>query len=138
MIFILILISINAFTKKEVSLQRFVITVSITYHMVLKKIIFPPQTFVVTLKNTQFFCSYCSRIKHCLYHKIKKACILASDKKNIAFNIYTIDLYLHEKIKASPLFYFDKTKNEVILRLNNIDYDDFSISRYCKFLIEIK
>ena len=54
---------------------------------------------------------------------------MAGDKKSIPFNNYLINLCLQEKIKASPLFYFDKMKNEVIVRLDNIDYGDFFISR---------
>lgn len=43
-------------------------------------------------------------------------------KKKNPFDIHPINLYLHEKIKASPLDYFDNTKNEVVVRLHSIDY----------------
>ena len=69
-----------------------------------------------------FFYSYCSRLKHYLNYKVKKACILVDDVKKISFDIHPIDLYLHKKIKASPLYYFDRIKNEVIIRLDSIQY----------------
>ena len=43
------------FSHKKVFLQRFVINVPITYHAILKKVIFPLQTVVVIPKNTYNF-----------------------------------------------------------------------------------
>ena len=72
-----------------------------------------------------FFCSYCSRLKHCLNCKVKKASILVDKVKKNPFGIHPIDPYLHKKIKASPLYYFDSIKNEVIIRLDSIQYRNF-------------
>ena len=52
--------------------------------------------------------------------KVKKACVLVSDVKKIPFNTWPIDLYLHEKIKALPLYYFENIKDVVIVRLDDI------------------
>lgn len=38
-------------------------------------------------------------------------------------------IYLHEKIKVSPLLYFDKIKNEVIVGLDDIEYGDYFYSK---------
>ena len=38
-------------------------------------------------------------------------------------------LYLHGKIKASPIYYFDEVKNGVIIRLDNINYNNFFACR---------
>ena len=50
---------------------------------------------------------------------------MVSNKEKLPFNIYPINLYLHEKIKASPMYYFDKTKNDVITRLDKIEHGNF-------------
>ena len=68
-------------------------------------------------------------MKHCLNYKVKKACILVDGIKRIPFDIRPMDIYLHEKIKASPFYYFDSIKNEVIIRLDSIDYGNFFVSR---------
>ena len=58
-------------------------------------------------------------------------------KKN-PLDIHFINLYLHEKIKASPLWYFDSIKNKVtvglyknkvIIGLGSIDNGNFFVSR---------
>ena len=71
------------------------------------------------------FCSYCTRLKYCLNFKVKEACVPIGQK--LPFNIWPINSYLHEKIKASPLYYFDKVKNIVIVRLDKTDYGDFFV-----------
>ena len=62
-------------------------------------------------------------MKHCF--KVKNACVLVSDVKKLPFNIWLVDLHLHEKIKVSPLYYFGKVKNVVMVRLDHIKYVDF-------------
>ena len=87
-------------------------------------------------ENYMFFCSYCSWLKHCLNYKVNKPCILVENVKKNPFDIHPIGLYLHEKITASPLCYFDSIKNEVIVRLDSIQYGNRFVSRkYCRFLI---
>ena len=49
--------------------------------------------------------------------------------KKLPFNIYAIDIYLYEKIKASPLYYFNKLRTDVIIRLDNIEYGRFFACR---------
>ena len=128
LIFLLTLLLTNAFVKKELFLQLFAPNVNITFQLVLKETIFHLQTCCCA-ENYMFFCSYCSRLKHYLNYKVKKACILVDDVKKIPFDIHPIDHYLHKKIKASPLSYFDRIKNEVIIRLDSIQYGNFFVSR---------
>ena len=58
------------------------------------------------------FCSYCTRLKYCLNFKVKETCVPIGQK--LPFNIWPINSYLHEKIKASPLYYFDKNCQKYI------------------------
>lgn len=78
-------------------------------------------------KPCQLFYSYCARLKHCFNFKVKTACVPTGQK--LSFNIWPISSYLQEKIKASPLFCFDKIKNIVIVRLDEIDYGDVFVWR---------
>lgn len=78
-------------------------------------------------KPCQLFYSYCASLKHCFNFKVKTACVPTGQK--LSFNIWPISSYLQEKIKASPLFCFDKIKNIVIVRLDEIDYGDVFVWR---------
>ena len=120
LIFLLTLLLTNAFVKKELFLQLFAPNVHITFQLVLKETIFHLQTCCCA-ENYMFFCSYCSRLKHYLNYKVKKACILVDDVKKIPFDINPIDHYLHKKI--------NRIKNEVIIRLDSIQYGIFFVSR---------
>lgn len=110
----------NAITKKEAFIQLFVKNALTICLLRLKEITFPLQIAVATLNLVIFFCSYCSRLKHSLNYIVKKACILISDKEKLPFNIDPIYIYLHKKIKAPPMFYLYKIKNDAIVRLDNM------------------
>lgn len=56
-------------------------------------------------------------------------CVLVRDKEKLPFNIYPISLYLHEKIKTSSMYYFNKTNNNVIIRFDKIEHGDFFVSK---------
>ena len=83
-----------------------------------------PVQCLLRFRKKLYLC-HISAMKHCLNFKVKKACVLVNDVKKLPFNIWPVDLYLHEKIKAPPLYYFGKVKNVVMVRLDHIKYGDF-------------
>ena len=92
------------------------------------KKLFLLQTVAVMLK-TIHFCACTVPGWNCFNYKVERACILVDDVKKLSFDIHPINLYLHEKIKASSLYKFHCIKNDVIIRLDSIDSGHFFVSR---------
>lgn len=56
---------------------------------------------------------------------LKKLVFCMDDRKEILFSIYPIQIYFHEKIRASLLYHFNEMKNVVVVKLDNTEYGDF-------------
>ena len=90
----------NAFIKKELFLQLFVPHVC-PYNIStgFERNYFSATKCCCYTENYTFFCSYCSRLKHCLNFKVKKACILVDHIKKILWTFTLLICICTKKLR---------------------------------------
>ena len=74
---------------------------------------------------------HCKQLAHSINFSVLKLCINSRDiKKEFMeeMNFMKINHYLEKVLKGSPIFYFSKEKNGVLISIDSLDWGNFFVN----------
>ena len=77
-------------------------------------------------------CKHCKQLAHSINFLVMKLCINSRDVKKEfmeKMNFMKIHRYLEKVLKGSPIFYFSKEKNRVLISFDSLDWGNFFVNK---------